>query len=331
MGIRVESTELVNILIVDDTPGNILVLEGILETLECNIITASSGNMALGLMLEYEFALVLLDVQMPEMDGFETAKLMKGSERTKTLPIIFVTAISKEQWCIFKGYEVGAVDYLFKPIDPIILKSKVKVFLELYEQKRLLKKQAELLELQVNELKDLQKANYHLENLSTKDGLTGISNRRSFDKFIEMSWKNCLREQQPLSLIMVDIDYFKHYNDNYGHLKGDDCLVFVVRTLLSSIKRPIDLVARYGGDEFMAVLPDTDQEGALIVAERMKKGLEQLALVHDYSQVATRVTISIGVTNTIPQPSDSLTEFIKSADQALYLAKQNGRNRIHRI
>ena len=116
-------SEQVNILIVDDKPGNILVLEGILENLECNIITASSGNVALGLMLEYDFALVLLDVQMPEMDGFETATLMKGSERTKVLPIIFVTAISKEQWCIFKGYEVGAVDHRFKPIESIVLTS----------------------------------------------------------------------------------------------------------------------------------------------------------------------------------------------------------------
>ena len=322
-------SERVNILIVDDKPGNLLVLEGILETLECNIITASSGNIALGLMLEYDFALVLLDVQMPEMDGFETATLMKGSERTKVIPIIFVTAISKEQWCIFKGYEVGAVDYLFKPIEPIVLKSKVKVFLELYEQKRLLKKQAELLELKLKELLDLKQINCYLENLSTLDGLTGIPNRRSFDQFIERSWKYSMREQQHLSLIMVDIDFFKAYNDNYGHLKGDNCLVHVAKTLLSSIRRPIDLVARYGGEEFMAVLPDTDKAGALLVAERMRKGIEQLALAHAYSEVARWVTISVGVAAIIPRPSDIILEFVEKVDAALYQAKQDGRNRIY--
>ena len=321
-------SEQVNILIVDDKPGNILVLEGILENLECNIITASSGNVALGLMLEYDFALVLLDVQMPEMDGFETATLMKGSERTKVLPIIFVTAISKEQWCIFKGYEVGAVDYLFKPIEPIVLKSKVKVFLELYEQKRLLKKQAELLEIRVKELLDLKQVNCYLENLSTLDGLTGIPNRRSFDQFIETSWKNAMREQLQLSLVMVDIDFFKDYNDNYGHLKGDDCLILVAKMLLSSIKRPIDFVARYGGEEFMAVLTNTGKQGALLVAERMKKGIEQLAITHDYSDVAAWVTVSIGVAEIIPQPTDSLMDLIKNVDQALYQAKQDGRNKI---
>ena len=322
-------SERVNILIVDDKPGNILVLEGILETLECNIITASSGNIALGLMLEYDFALVLLDVQMPGMDGFETATLMKGSERTKVLPIIFVTAISKEQWCIFKGYGVGAVDYLFKPIEPIVLKSKVKVFLELHEQKRLLKKQAELLELKIKELLDLKQMNCYLENLSTLDGLTGIPNRRSFDQFIERSWKYSMREQKHLSLIMIDIDCFKAYNDNYGHLKGDDCLVLVAKTLLSSIRRPIDLVARYGGEEFMAVLPDTDKAGALLVAERMRKGIEQLALAHAYSEVARWVTISVGVAAIIPRPSDIILEFVEKVDAALYQAKQDGRNRIY--
>jgi len=254
---------------------------------------------------------------------------MKGSERTKTLPIIFDTAISKEQWCIFKGYEVGAVDYLFKPIDPIVLKSKVKVFLELHEQKRLLKRQAELLELKIKELLDLQQVNSYLENLSTVDGLTGIPNRRRLDQFIEMSWKNAIREQHSLALVMADIDYFKNYNDHYGHLLGDDCLVLVAKTLLSSIKRPTDLVARYGGEEFMAVLPNTGKEGALLVAERMRTVIEQLALAHDYSKAAAWVTISVGVAEIIPQPSDSMLEFINNADQAMYQAKQAGRNRVY--
>ncbi len=196
------------------------------------------------------------------------------------------------------------------------------------EQKKLLKIQSELLQLKNNELLKLKEVNLDLESLSTHDGLTGIPNRRNFDKSIEMNWKNSFREQQPLSLIMIDIDYFKVYNDNYGHLSGDYCLILVAKTLVSNIKRPIDLVARYGGEEFIAILPNTDREGALFIAERMRKSIEKLAIMHEYSSVADCVTISLGVADIIPQPSDTIADFIRSVDNALYLAKQEGRNRV---
>ncbi len=316
-----------NVLIVDDRPENLLVLESILDKLECNIVKAGSGNEALGLMLEKEFALVLLDVQMPEMDGFETAELMRGSEKTRYIPIIFVTAISKEQKCIFKGYEMGAVDYLFKPIEPVVLKSKVQVFLDLHNQKLLLKEQANLLEMKIKELAELKKANNKLEGLSTRDGLTGIANRRSFDQYMTASWKSALRSARPLSLIMVDIDCFKAYNDNYGHLKGDECLITVAQTLASLVKRPIDFAARYGGEEFAVILPETDGEGALLVAEMLRKSIELMAIPHEFSQAAGYITISLGVTAAIPRPEDSVQGFINCADKALYQAKSSGRNR----
>ena len=186
-------------------------------------------------MQKYEFALVLLDVTMPEMEGLTIAERMRASEQTKGIPIIFITANSIDQWSVLKGYEVDAIDYLLKPIEPIILRSKVRVFLDLYQQKKLLKIQAELLESKVNELLELKEVNCHLESISSLDGLTGIPNRRTFDQFIEMSWKNAIREQQPVSVIMADIDYFKAYNDNYGHLQGDDCLTLVAKSLVSCI------------------------------------------------------------------------------------------------
>jgi len=320
---------LINILIVDDKPEILFVLEVFLETIECNTITARSGNEALDYMQKCDFDLVLLDVNMQDMDGFRTADLMRGSERTKGIPIIFTITNSTEQWADFKGYEVGTVDYLLKPIAPVILRNKVRIFLDLYQQKKLLQVQTELLQTQINELVELRKINIHLENLSSLDGLTGIPNRRSFDQFIEMSWKNAIREQQPLSLIMIDVDHFKVYNDNYGHLPGDDCLILIAKTLASNIKRSIDLVARYGGEEFIAVLPNTDKEGALFVGERMRKSIEKLAMKHDQSQVADHVTISLGVTDIIPQPSDSMADFINSVDNALYIAKQTGRNKVY--
>lgn len=326
---NIMSDGLINILIVDDKPENLLILEGFLDTIECNIYMARSADEALVFMQKYEFALVLLDVKIPLLDGFRTAELIRGSERSKSIPIIFITGRRIEQWSVFKGYEAGAVDYLLKPIDAGILKSKVTVFLDLYQQKKLLKIQAELLQSKTNEITELKEVNINLENLSSLDGLTGIPNRRNFDKFIKMSWKNAIREQQPLSLIMVDIDYFKLYNDNYGHLPGDHCLIRVAKTLASTIERPIDLVARYGGEEFIVVLPNTDKEGALFVAERMRMNIEKLAIKHDHSYVADCVTVSLGVEDIIPRSSDSIADFLSSVDNALYLAKQEGRNRVH--
>ena len=319
------------ILIVDDRPENLFVLESLLDNADCAIVKATSGNEALSLMLDHEIALVLLDVQMPEMDGFEVAELMRGSEKTRFIPIIFVTAISKEQKCIFKGYEAGAVDYLFKPIEPIILQSKVRVFLELYNQKTIISEQAELLEIKVKELMELREDNFRLKILSVCDSLTGISNRRNFDLYMERSWKNAIRTGKPLSLIMADIDFFKAYNDNYGHLQGDECLVRVARAISYSIKRPIDFVARYGGEEFAVILPDTDSEGAIVVAEDIHKCIEELSLKHEFSLAGSCVTLSLGVSTIIPKQSDTIGSFINNADKALYNAKQGGRNRTVRF
>lgn len=318
----------VNILIVDDRTENLLVLESLLEKIECNIIKATSGNEALSLMLYYEFALVLLDVQMPDMDGFETAEYIRMNSKTRYVPIIFVTAISKEQKCIFKGYEIGAVDYLFKPIEPIMLQSKVKVFLELYNQKKMIEEQARLLEMKVKELSELQEANFKLESLSTLDGLTGIPNRRSFDDYIEMSIKSCTRLNKPISLIMADIDFFKGYNDNYGHLKGDDCLINVAKSISLSVKRPLDFVTRYGGEEFAVILPETDEEGAKIIAEIIRKNVEELEIAHKSSNVSAYVTLSLGITTKSSSIQYSKNELIEHADKALYNSKSNGRNQV---
>ena len=318
----------VNILIVDDRTENLLVLESLLANIDCNIIKATTGNEALSLMLYYEFALVLLDVQMPDMDGFETAEYIRMNSKTRYVPIIFVTAISKEQKCIFKGYEIGAVDYLFKPIEPIMLQSKVKVFLELYNQKKMIEEQARLLEMKVKELSELQEANFKLESLSTLDGLTGIPNRRSFDDYIEMSIKSCTRLNKPISLIMADIDFFKGYNDNYGHLKGDDCLINVAKSISLSVKRPLDFVTRYGGEEFAVILPETDEEGAKIIAEIIRKNVEELEIAHKSSDVSAYVTLSLGITTKSSSIQYSKNELIEHADKALYNSKSNGRNQV---
>lgn len=329
-GKHMVSQDRMNILIVDDIPENLFILESILESLDLNIVKAASGNEALGLLLEYDFALVLLDVQMPDMDGFKTAELMRGSESTRHIPIIFVTAINKNQKCMFKGYEIGAVDYLFKPIDPLILKSKVKVFIELQKQKQLLEEQKRVLEEKVNELSLLQELNYELEHISTIDVLTGVSNRRSFETTIQTEWERAIRRNIPLSLIMIDIDHFKAFNDYYGHQVGDKCIRQVAKSIASSVRRPGDFVARYGGEEFVVILPETDKEGAFTVAERIRNSVEALAIKHGSSCVFEYVTISLGISTLFPEKYHSAEELIRRADRSLFQAKYFGRNRVAR-
>lgn len=321
----------INVLIVDDRPENLLSLKALLSDEDLNVVCANSGQEALSLLLDNDFSLVLMDVQMPEMDGFETARLMRGMKKTMNIPIIFVTAISTETKHIFKGYEVGAVDYVYKPIDSVILKSKIKVFVELHKQKKLFQLQAIELKEKVNELeetkKELQKVNKILEHLSSHDSLTGIPNRRNFDEVLEREWKRALRNQEELSVLLMDIDFFKNFNDLYGHVAGDNCLRLVGKAIKKSVRRPGDFVARYGGEEFVAVLPDTDRKGAFRLAESIRENVKSLGIIHKDSQVSDTITISIGISNATPKDVFTLETFIHEADYALYESKKNGKDK----
>ncbi|MFH1911228.1 MAG: diguanylate cyclase [Pseudomonadota bacterium] len=167
-----------------------------------------------------------------------------------------------------------------------------------------------------------------LNRLSRHDGLTGIANRRHFDEFYQQEWKRALREETPLSLLLCDLDFFKNYNDTYGHQAGDDCLRAVAGVLQKGLRRPGDLTARYGGEEFIVVLPGTLREGALAVAESLRKAVEALAIPHSASATAPVVTICLGVSITVPGPGESPADLLAAADRALYRAKEEGRNRV---
>ncbi|MCP4214928.1 MAG: diguanylate cyclase, partial [bacterium] len=259
----------------------------------------------------------------------------KKNEKTKYIPIIFLSAISKDQDYVYRGYETGAVDYLFKPIDTDILKNKVTVFLQLHRQKMELDNHRKTLTQKVTELQETQQklliANEELANLSALDGLTGIANRRRLDTFMENEWRRSLRKGAFFSLIMVDIDYFKSFNDNYGHLAGDECLKRIAAALASSLRRPSDLVARFGGEEFLAVLPETTMQEAKQVVTLLSKAIEILAIPHGYSHVADFITVSQGLASTIPQRNSKPLELLNAADEALYEAKNNGRNTVRCI
>jgi diguanylate cyclase (GGDEF)-like protein len=318
------------ILIVDDRPENLLVLESLLDEPDIELIKADSGNEALRKILDHEFALVLLDVQMPDMDGYEVAELLRGNKKTRHVPIIFVTAKNKEDASIFKGYDSGAVDYLFKPLEPVILKSKVGVFLELYRHKEELLAKTHELDRRLADLEELkhllEQTNEQLTHLSKKDGLTGLLNRRSFDETVEREWQRGLRNQQSLALLLVDIDFFKAYNDNYGHTMGDEALKAVADTLNGCAQRYVDRVARYGGEEFVIILPDTDLHGAEVIAERVCSAVHSLNIPHVGAKERKHLTVSVGASAATPRNDISLLDVIELADSKLYEAKEAGRN-----
>ncbi len=322
-----------SILLVDDRPENLLTLESLLEGPDVSLVKAESGYDALGLTLDYEFALVLLDVQMPGMDGYETAELLRGNKKTKHIPIIFITAGSKDREHIFKGYDSGGVDYLFKPLEPEVLKSKVGVFLELHRKRIELERKTRELDAKIAQLEEVQleleRSNQKLKLLSASDGLTGLANRRCFDETFLKEWKRCSREQETLSLVIVDIDNFKAYNDFYGHIAGDVALKQVAQALDGALKRPVDIACRYGGEEFTVILPGTDRVGAELVARRMQKAVEDARIKHEGAGTSGFVTISMGVVSTVPNDKLQPTQLLQAADQELYRAKADGRDRYH--
>ncbi|WP_300670698.1 diguanylate cyclase [Desulfoluna sp.] len=318
------------ILIVDDRPENLLTLESLLDEPDIELVRATSGVEALGLTLDHDFALVLLDVQMPGMDGYEVAELMRGNKKTKHIPIIFITAAFRAEAQVFKGYESGAVDYLFKPLDEKVFQSKVGVFIELFRHKDALRKKTRELDQKLVELEELQQqleeTNEQLRLLSTTDGLTGLYNKREFDTFFDMEWRRGLRGRAPISLLLLDIDFFKAYNDTHGHAAGDDCLKMVAFAISDAARRHTDKVARVGGEEFAVLLPETEPEGARHVAERLRRAVSDLNVPHGASPTAACVTISIGIATMTPDLQHVQRDLFETADAGLYQAKETGRN-----
>lgn len=292
------------ILIVDDVPTNIKILAEALCH-DYQIKVDSDGGEALATAHRApQPDLILLDIMMPDMDGYEVLRRLKNDPATSKIPVIFVTAKSAENDEAY-GLNLGAVDYIAKPFSIPITKARIRNHIAL-------KQQADM-----------------LEALSLIDPLTHIPNRRSLDANLETEWKRAVREHQPLSLLMVDIDHFKHYNDNYGHGAGDDCLRRVAAALLEGIFRPGDSVARYGGEEFVILLPQTARQPAGQVAEQLRRGILNLNLPHAYSSVDSRVSISIGcATSGADTDITSPTELLQKADEMLYQAKAAGRNRV---
>ncbi len=290
------------ILIVDDISANIAILSDLLQD-SYKIKVAKNGQKAIDIANSKEKPdLILLDIEMPQMSGYDVCKILTGSAQTRNIPIIFVTAkddVADEEY----GLNLGAIDYIRKPFHPPIIKIRVKNHLEL--------------KLKSN----------RLEELSMRDSLTDIPNRRFFDETFEKEYKEILRDKKNIALIMIDVDFFKLYNDNYGHWEGDSCLKKVAQTLRRNLKRPSDIISRYGGEEFVVLLKDIDKEGAKRVAQSLVDAVANIKLTHEYSSASKFVTISAGVSINEGSKDISKEDLLKMADENLYEAKESGRNR----
>ncbi len=289
------------LLIVDDEMLNISILANVLSG-SYRILVAKSGEQALGLLNTDKVDLVLLDIVMPEMDGYEVCKRLKSDDQTRNIPVIFISARGEDE-DEERGLKTGAVDYIRKPFYLPIVAARVKTHL------------------------DLKLKTDMLEQMAAIDGLTNIANRRKFDETLEAEWKRTTHEHLPLSLIISDVDYFKQYNDHYGHAAGDDCLRQVARRLEAALPGPGNVLARFGGEEFAAILPETDHADATNIAAKLVQSIANPAILHAHSPVAPYVTISAGLATALPgRACETPRQLIEAADAMLYAAKRHGRN-----
>ncbi|MBU0593097.1 MAG: diguanylate cyclase [Gammaproteobacteria bacterium] len=288
------------ILIVDDERININLLNALLKA-DYKIMVATDGEQALKAAMTGKPELILLDIVMPGIDGYEVCRRLKATAATQSIPIIFITAMGEVENEAM-GFALGAVDYIAKPFNSPVVKARVGVHMKL-------KRNGDI-----------------LENLASMDALTEVPNRRAFDQTRKQEWARSLRDGLPISFVMIDIDMFKQFNDNYGHGAGDECLTRIAKALNGCVQRPGDLLARYGGEEFAAILINTPEEGALRMAEVIHAAVAALQIPHAFSATAPHVSVSIGIASAIPSPSLTADILSEAADNMLYQAKNAGRN-----
>ena len=288
------------ILITDDDKINLDILGYFLSPLY-NLLVSRSGARALEIAEANRPDLILLDILMPAMTGYEVITKLKESEVTNKIPVIFITGLTgveDEE----KGFLLGAVDYITKPFIKAIVLARVNTHIKIIDHMRT------------------------IERVGLIDPLTKISNRRAFEERLKLEWGRASRDKSPISILLIDIDKFKDYNDTYGHQQGDAALKTFAEISVKSLMRSADFAARWGGEEFAILLPGIGANGAAEVAERVRKNIET-AVIPTEEKTDTRITISIGVNSIVPGSNDSSGNFIKKADQALYKAKELGRNR----
>jgi len=303
------------ILVVDDIPVNIQLMQTYLSSVGYETVVARNGEEALVQVKDHQPDLLLLDVMMPKMDGFETCRLLKSNQETRYIPVIMVTALNEIEDKI-KGIEAGADDFITKPFNKLELLARVKSLLRMKNLHDQLQ----------DKIKQLEEAKERLRELAVTDGLTSLYNYRYFKEFLAQELRRAERHHTNVSVVMIDIDFFKNYNDAYGHLAGDEVLRILARLMRENI-RSIDLAARYGGEEFALVLPETNKSAARFVANKIKKLVEEFKFRNEETQPNGKLTVSMGVA-TYPGDGKVMEDLINRADQWLYQAKAGGRNRV---
>ncbi len=305
------------ILVADDEKFIRLQLKYMMEKEGYQVEEVEDGAQCIEAFIRLHPDIVLLDAKMPVMDGFTCCAKLQSLPEFDQTPVLMITSLDDQQ-SVDLAFQAGAADYVTKPIHFAVLRQRVR---RLFQQ-RIQSRQISLL------MAKLQQANQELERLVSIDGLTQVANRRHFDEYLEQQWLQLTQEQVPLSLILCDIDFFKCYNDTYGHQAGDDCLRTVAHVMSQVVKRPGDRVARYGGEEFAIILPNTTLEEATQIAQTIREAVAALQVPHSGSQRYKHLTLSLGVATTIPQAANTANSLIAEADQALYQAKAKGRNRV---
>lgn len=332
-----------SVLLIDDEEIILISLSHDLKNQGYEVTTANNGPEGIRKIRKNCFDMVITDLKMEGTDGIQVIEETKKID--PKIPVLILTGHGSLSSAI-KALRLGASDYLLKPCDRGELAMRVANCLEKRDLQSIVEKRNEELKRANEQLKreisdrkrianELQESrgrliemNKHLKRLSNLDGLTGIPNRRHFDEFLAREWNRSVRQGTPFSLIMTDIDFFKLYNDNYGHQAGDECLKKVARVMAKTLNRPGDLAARYGGEEFAVILTDTDRQGAALLAETLRANVESLKIPHAFSSTSKHVTISLGVGTLFPQRGSSPEKLVSLADKALYEAKQEGRNRV---
>jgi diguanylate cyclase (GGDEF)-like protein len=290
------------VLVADDDAINRQVLGELLKP-EYSVLLAKNGEQTLERAVRHLPDLILLDVMMPDMDGYEVLRRLRADPQTEHIAVIFISGLDRPE-DEANGLNLGAADYIAKPFNATVVTARVALHLQVVRQRRM------------------------LERLAHIDGLTELANRRRFDEVYANEWQRARDARRPLSLALLDIDCFKQYNDRYGHPAGDRVLRSVARTASSFMRRPVDLAARYGGEELVLLMPDTFSEQAQQLVTGLRLAIEQLTIAHDASVAAPFLTVSVGGATLELEAGESAAELLDAVDNQLYRAKHAGRNRV---